>query len=566
MNILLIENNPAAAKDIEQALIAHNITICSDSACALELLKKTAYNVIAIDCANSTQLLTALNNKENVYIIVIAAAEELDDVKRLLSLGANDYLIKPLNLKLLKLKIELIKNQLESRSKEKQQQLNFIEVCTQIERSHNDLLSILNQLRVGSVMVDEDGKIIFLSNAVSNILGVNNNDARGAYWHNLFPFSLDDKSRIETTMSATFEERTKISLSLTIENSRQYWMDIEIHDVPAEFGKKIFFLYDMSEVYDLKHLLDEKYKFYQFIGKSHNMLQVYQTIEEVSKVDWTVLIEGETGTGKELAARAIHYSSKRREHPFIAVNCAGLTDSLLASQLFGHKRGSFTGAMEDHKGFFEASKGGTIFLDEIGDISLNVQTSLLRVLEEKEITRLGDSTSRQIDVRIIAATNKNLAQEVANGSFRQDLLYRLKVMRITLPPLRERKECIPLLVNHFMLQSQAAAGKSVNSISQTAMNVIMEYKWPGNVRELKSTIEYAVIKCRSAIIKLSDLPAEIISGDAVNDVYGDDTEKNEREHLTSAIKKTGGNKSAAAKLLGISRATLYRKLYRIEKQ
>ena len=258
-------------------------------------------------------------------------------------------------------------------------------------------------------------------------------------------------------------------------------------------------------VQDLKRQLNEKTQFRDLIGKSKSMGQLYGQIRDLAKVDTTVLIEGETGTGKELVARAIHFSSQRKAGPFIAVNCAGLTDSLLGSQLFGHKKGAFTGAVENQQGFFEAADRGTVFLDEIGDISPAVQTSLLRVLQEREIVRIGESKPRKVDVRVLAATHHNLSQDVVKGSFRADLLYRIRVARIQLPSLCERREDIPLLVTSFLGQCSAVTGKPVDQVSREAMHALTSYTWPGNVRELKSAIESALISCKDTMIQVEDL-------------------------------------------------------------
>jgi len=292
------------------------------------------------------------------------------------------------------------------------------------------------------------------------------------------------------------------------------------------------------------------------------MLQVYEQIREVARVDSTVLIEGDTGTGKELVARAIHNSSHRAGKPFIAVNSAGLTDSLLASQLFGHKRGAFTGAIEDHKGVFEAAEGGTLFLDEIGDIPLNVQTSLLRVLQEREITRLGESKPRRVDVRVLAATHRSLAEEVEKGNFRADLLYRVRVARIQLPPLRRRREDIPLLVGLFLGQCAAATGKTVQEVSPAAMDLLLDYDWPGNVRELKSAIEFGMIRCKTAAIEPDDLPPEVVGFSSPPAPPAEPVD--ERQRLLQALERANGNRTVAARLLGISRATFYRRLAELD--
>ena len=312
-------------------------------------------------------------------------------------------------------------------------------------------------------------------------------------------------------------------------------------------------------VQDLKRQLNEKTQFRDLIGKSRSMGQLYAQIRDLATVDTTVLIEGETGTGKELVARAIHFSSQRKAGPFIAVNCAGLTDSLLGSQLFGHKKGAFTGAVENQQGFFEAADGGTVFLDEIGDISPAVQTSLLRVLQEREIVRIGESKPRKVDVRVLAATHHNLSQDVTNGSFRADLLYRIRVARIQLPSLRERREDIPLLVTSFLGQCSAVTGKPVDQVSREAMHALTSYTWPGNVRELKSAIESALISCKDTMIQVEDLPPEVLDSRVAQRAVLVDP-PDEKSRMLAALDQAKGNRTLAARLLGMSRATLYRRL------
>ncbi len=324
--------------------------------------------------------------------------------------------------------------------------------------------------------------------------------------------------------------------------------------------RKNFFLYDVSDVYDLRRMLNEKSQFQDLIGKSNSMQFVYQQIQEVAPLDASVLIEGKTGTGKELVARAIHFSSHRQNKPFIAVNCASLNESLLTSQLFGHKRGAFTGAVVDHIGLFEAANGGTVFLDEIGDMPFALQISLLRVLQEREITRLGESKPRKIDVRILAATQHDLHEEIAKGNFRADLFYRIQVVKIKLPTLRERREDIPLLVASFLANYRTANGKPVQRISDKAMRILLDYHWAGNIRELKSVMEVAAIFCKGEIIKASDLPAELLAAKERQNSSLDEIQPDEKLTLLTALERSGGNRAAAARLLGIGRATLYRRL------
>ena len=247
----------------------------------------------------------------------------------------------------------------------------------------------------------------------------------------------------------------------------------------------------------------------QMVGKSPDMQKMFGIFDKIAPGDWTVLIEGETGVGKELVAQGLHAASPRREGPFIAVNCAGLTDSLLTSQLFGHRRGAFTGAVRDQEGLFEAATGGTLFLDEIGEVPMGVQAALLRVLQEKELTRVGETMPRKVDVRILAATNRDLAKDVADGRFRKDLLYRLQVARLRVPELRHRREDIPLLVATFLAEARRLKDGRVKGVHPDAMRLLVDHAWPGNVRELKNAIDRAIIHCDSQVIEVDDLPREV---------------------------------------------------------
>jgi len=433
------------------------------------------------------------------------------------------------------------------------------EMFQQIKKSHGDLLSILNMLRLGVVMVDHDGCVTFLNQTAQRLMGQSQKAVLGRPWERFFSFKAREKPRPDGMSDGSPEGRKRFQAHVEFQGGRDYWMNIEVQDDPRNPKRKIYFLYDMSEVHDLRRMLEEKAQFHDLVGKSKPMQSVYQRIREVSKVDWTVLIEGETGSGKELVAKAIHYSSHRKDKPFIAVNCAGLTDSLLTSQLFGHKRGSFTGAVEDHKGLFEVANGGTLFLDEIGDISRSMQTTLLRVLEEKEITPLGESRGRKVDVRILASTHRDLTQEAEKGNFRPDLLYRIRVARISLPPLCERREDIPLLVGTFLSQSRAATGKPVEDVSNEAMRILLEYDWPGNVRELKSAIDVATLHCQGTTIRPEDLPPEILHSRHLKSPAAEPP-LDEKQRILTALETANGSRTAAARLLGISRATLYRRL------
>ena len=434
------------------------------------------------------------------------------------------------------------------------------DLLRQVERSRNDLGSILNELRIGTAMTDEEGHVVFLNAATQQLFARPDVNRVDMPWKELFGLDPEDMVQLRALIQKPPEERAKIPVHLDRTDGRRVWLEVDVKDDPRDARGKIFFFYDVSEVHDLRRLLHEQAQFHDLLGKSKAMQLIYQQIRDVGRVDSTVLIEGETGTGKELVARAIHSSSHRKDKPFVAVNCAGLTESLLSSQLFGHTRGAFTGAIEDRQGLFEAANGGTLLLDEIGDIPITVQNQLLRVLQEREITRLGESRPRKIDVRVLAATHRNLSEEAAKGTFRSDLFYRIRVARISLPSLRARREDIPLLATSFLAQFSAASGKRVTDVSHDALRLLAGYQWPGNVRELRSAIEFAVIRCGGAVIQADDLPPEILQPADFESVIPGDPLVDEKTRFLQALERSRGNRALAARLLGISRATLYRRL------
>jgi two-component system NtrC family response regulator len=321
----------------------------------------------------------------------------------------------------------------------------------------------------------------------------------------------------------------------------------------------------------LRNAVESQYQFGNIIGKSKAMRDVFETIQKVAPSSATVLIEGESGTGKELVAKSIHFNSPRRDNPFVAVNCSALAESLLESELFGHERGAFTGAVSSKKGRFELAHGGTLFLDEIGELSANLQVKLLRVLQEKTIERVGGVRSVAVDIRVIAATNKNLYLEMRAGRFREDLFYRLNVVHIAIPPLKDRREDLHLLVNHF-LQKYAAERKSsvpVRGIGQDVDRLFDEYSWPGNVRELENVIERAMILCPNEIITGNDLPrgfrssldnALHLEGIPAGAQLYETLEMVERAMIQRAMKMADNVQSHAAAILGIGKSGLNQKI------
>jgi two-component system NtrC family response regulator len=337
---------------------------------------------------------------------------------------------------------------------------------------------------------------------------------------------------------------------------------------------------------DLRHLLMKnrmlheelslKYKFDNIVGKSKPMLKIYELITKVANTRATVLISGESGTGKELVARSIHFNSNRSEYPFVSVNCTALAETLLESELFGHEKGSFTGAVAMKKGRFELADKGTLFLDEVGEMSVSLQAKVLRVLQEMEFERVGGTVPIKVDVRIVAATNKNLKEEVKKGNFREDLFFRLNVVHINLPPIRERSDDIPLLISHFVDKYARENGKEEIKVTTEALKTLLNYKWPGNIRELENVIERAVILCNQNQITAADLPDEI--RDSMDQEFDIDRfiplnvkltealQHIEERMIRRALKQTNNVQAHAADLLGIAKNLFQYKMkkYRIK--
>lgn len=315
----------------------------------------------------------------------------------------------------------------------------------------------------------------------------------------------------------------------------------------------------------LRKKLNRQYEFHDIISKNPKMREILDLAAEVSSLRSTVLIRGESGTGKELVARAIHYSGDRASKPFVAVSCAALAETLLESELFGYEKGAFTGAAERKKGKFELADGGTIFLDEIGDIPPKLQADLLRVLQERSFYRLGGTEEVRVDVRVIAATHQDLQQAVQEGRFRDDLYYRLNVIEVRIPPLRERREDIPLLARHFVDRLSHELGKEIGGLTEGAMKVLIDHQWPGNVRELENAIERAIVTCRTGNITEDDLGFLVGNGNARHATVPDlPLADLERLAIEAALRRTGGNVKEAAQRLGIDRSTLYEKIKRYE--
>jgi two-component system response regulator HydG len=341
-------------------------------------------------------------------------------------------------------------------------------------------------------------------------------------------------------------------------------VDIEELKILIEKGLENYHL--RTENLALKERIGDRFDFSRIIGRSAKMIALLDTLAMVAPSDATVLIMGESGTGKEVIANAIHHNSPRAGQPFIKVSCAALPETLLESELFGHEKGAFTGAVSRREGRFQLAHQGTIFLDEVGEMSPALQTKLLRVLQEKEFEPLGSARTIKVDIRVLAATNKDLTKEVKEGRFREDLYYRLNVVPITMPPLRDRKEDIPPLADHFLVIYREKNRKPLKGISGKALDLLVRYDWPGNIRELENCIERAVIMAKEEMITPIDFPPQIqrLSGDGDKEgfsiPYGMSLAEMEKELIVKTLAETGGNRTRAAEVLGINRRTLQNKL------
>jgi two-component system response regulator AtoC len=346
----------------------------------------------------------------------------------------------------------------------------------------------------------------------------------------------------------------------------------KIDELQMRIQKALDFQAAQSEVTYLRKEVKNRYRFENIIGTSPKMQNVYNLISKVADTDSTVLIQGESGTGKELVARGLHFNSNRQHHPFVAINCSALPENLLESELFGHKKGAFTGAVADKRGLFEEANLGTIFLDEVNSMAPPLQTKLLRVLQEREVRRVGDNKSSPVNVRVVGATNEALQPKLRDGTFREDLYYRLAVIPIEIPPLRDRLEDVPLLVNHFLQKQASSAGGEPKKIDPKAVDILCHYDYPGNVRELENAIERACALCDDEMILPTDLPPHIVdhaTGEKkeeqiaalpVGQTLDDFIQQQERNYIEATMAHCKGSREKAASMLGISMATLYRKV------
>ena len=432
----------------------------------------------------------------------------------------------------------------------------------------NKLDAIFNSNIEGTFTIDNDWNVTSFNSSAEKITGYKKSEAIGKKCWDIFNSSIcRNGCHMEQTMQ---KSKPMIGNELEIQNRNGHKVPIKvnsnilINNKNENIGAVETFI-DISEIKNLSEHLSEYFKFENIVGRNKEIKQIISVLESVSQTDSSVLITGESGTGKELAARAIHLNSPRQKGPFIALNCSAFVESLIESELFGHEKGAFTGAIKTKIGKFDLAKGGTLFLDEIGDLSPSVQTKFLRVLETREFERVGGNKTFKLEARIIAATNKNLTEEIKTGRFREDLFYRINVINIHLPPLRERMDDFPLIVNHFIDKFNKEFNKSIKQFSSAAYDILLDYSWPGNIRELENVIEHCFVLCNEDIIQVECLPKRLRDKKNNNDFPFKAHSKNgfeeaESKLILSVLEKNNNNKIKSAKELKIHPSTLWRKM------
>ena len=433
--------------------------------------------------------------------------------------------------------------------------------------------TILDSIADGVFTVDLEWRITSWNHAAASITGFTGEEAMGQFCCDVFRTSICQEDCVLRRTMQSGREIINFPNTIITRGGDEKPVSISAAVLRNESGEIIGgaeTFRDLTVIEILRKELQKKYVFEDIVGKSHRIQELFQIMPDISESESNVLIQGASGSGKELFARAIHNLSPRKDHPFIAINCGALPDTLLESELFGYMRGAFTDAHRDKPGRFAMAEGGTLFLDEIGDISAALQVKLLRVLQEKVYEPLGATRSSRADVRIVAATNKDLREEMARGRFRDDLYYRLNIIKLEIPGLSERREDIPLLTDRFISKFNTAKGKAISGVSREALSILMQYDFPGNVRELENAIEHAFILCKGTVISPECLPGEILQ--AVGYSVGEPEievaegrnplEAAEAHAIRQVLARHAGHRTKAAEELGIHKTTLFRKMKR----
>jgi DNA-binding NtrC family response regulator len=552
--ILVVDDEEGIRYTLAAFLAAEGyaVTAAGDYAEACARLDAAPFDLIVADillgAKTGLDILRELRRRDlNIPLVLITGAPQLETATEALRLGASDYIAKPVTREVV---LRVVRSVLTCHA-----------ANTERERFRRHLEAVFAGVQDGIVTVDAQMRLVACNSAAVGLCGIAP-DSVGQVMEEASGGCEGGCLKLLREVVATGQTHAVDRYRCLRDSGAPRVVSLRATPLRQDTGSAtgaVLVVRDETHLDSLEQTLKERSHFCRLIGRSQRMQEIYSLIEVLAGVDTTVLVTGESGTGKELVAEALHYSGPRSGKPLVKVNCAALSENLLESELFGHVRGAFTGATADTVGRFQKAHGGTIFLDEIGDISPALQVRLLRVLQEKEIERVGDSTPLKVDVRIIAATHQDLLHKVRRGTFREDLYFRLKVVNVDIPPLRRRKEDLPALIEHFREIFNARFERSVQGFAEKVLLAFVRYDWPGNVRELEHAIEHAFILCKGATITLDHLPPEL------RQQFGEvrhprRQEFDAAEAIRAAIERAGGNKAKAARLLGMSRQTLYRKL------
>ncbi len=515
---------------------------------ALEEISRKKFDLIFADILLGGKtgidlLKTVKDKKLNCPVVMITGYPDVTTASEAVRFGAFDYIVKPVEKQTILHTARIA--------------LEYKAITDENERHKKNLEAIFRSVEEGIITVDNKFHILALNERARKICDLPKDSGRKSFKS----VKCCGRSECLDALKNTIKEKKSAKLyRLECNLACRPHQIVTVNTTPLvgsenEFYGALMVIKDETSVVNLEREIEGRYKFHNIISKDSKMQKIYSLIGKLSSVPTTVLITGESGTGKELVAEALHYKGDRKDKPLVKVNCSALSENLIESELFGHVKGSFTGALKDKAGRFKMADRGTIFLDEIGDISPKVQLRLLRVLQEREFEPVGEGKPVKVDVRVIAATNQNLLEKVDKGEFREDLYYRLKVVEIFLPPLRERRNDIPLLAEHFIEKFNKKLNKNIKSLSRDVLEIFMNYRWPGNIRELLHTVEHSFILSSRSVITVKDLPPELKERAGIQN-NGD----GEAGLIRNALFKTNWKKGEAADLLGMDRKTLYRKM------
>lgn len=555
-NILIVDDEESIRFTFEDFLTEDGYTVSTAASYdeAIDLLKEADFDLLFVDIImdgkTGIDLLREVRQKiPNAQVIIITGAPSVKTAAEALRLGALDYILKPVR------QDDLLRAA----------RIAFRHKRLADEKDHcrSNVDAIFKSVKDAIVSVDEKMRIVDVNDAAMTLCGFTQDHTPGAFIRTVTGGCSGACAKVLKKTLSTRKPAELHHVECRRKNKPKQIVSVSaapLLDHRDNFSGCVLVLRDETRLFDLERSVKQHSAFDRIIGTSAPITEVTELIKALASVQTTVLVTGESGTGKELVVDALHLTGEHASGPLVKVNCGALTESILESELFGHVKGAFTGATGDKIGRFQLADCGTLFLDEIGDISPKMQVKLLRVLESGTFEQVGSAHTRQVDVRVVAATNRDLVAKVATGEFREDLYYRLRVVQISLPPLRERKDDIPLLVTHLIKKFNRIFGKKIKAVSSDVDRLLLRHAWPGNVRELENAIEHAFILCNQRVITLNHLPPEFREQTRGMAMLNSIDRRSEAEAIEDALQRTDGNKAKAARLLSMSRRTFYRKI------